>query len=262
MSTLLSSLEFLQAHWAAIVAAIVLVVKGLQGLVAILLLIWPQSSALAEVEAALAAAIVHIPTQQMRARFRRPTPPPSNDGKPETMVPGKETTQTAIKPDQTPRAKRLALPALALAVLAVAAPARAQYISAGASLPMLEFQPGQTHPVQFAPGIGAMGAVGFFPIALLGEQWDLLDFSAQVFGSAPGALQVAALVGTLNNILAIGAAVPLYDANGNGAFQGALHVYPVLSLNIPIATGPYSPPTGIEQGALGLRRGGTVYLPL
>jgi hypothetical protein len=139
-------------------------------------------------------------------------------------------------------------------------PAFAQVLSAGASLPMIEVQSDKLHPVQFAPGLGVEGAVGFFQTEFLGKQWDLLDLSAQLFGDAPGSFQAAALVGTLNNMIAIGVGIPLFSSDGSGAFQGAFHAYPVLSLSIPIALGPYSPPTGVDQGALGLPRGGTLYL--
>lgn len=152
---------------------------------------------------------------------------------------------------------------LALLALIVAGSARAQVtpiFSAGASLPMLEFAADKTHPVQFAPGLGVEGAVGLFQFAALGHSWDALDLSAQAFGNAPGAFQVAALIGTLNNLIAIGAAVPLFASDGSGALQGAFHVYPVLSLNIPIAFGPFSPPTGIETGPNALPRGGTLFL--
>jgi hypothetical protein len=156
------------------------------------------------------------------------------------------------------------------AILAVAAlvsvAAQAQVVSSGPSLPMLEFT-GATHPVQFAPGLGYELSLGLLQFGLLGQQWDALDLSVQVFGSAlqspngdpAGSLQVAACVGTLNNLIAVGAAVPLYGGPSGGAFQGAAHVYPVLSLSIPIAWGPYSPPVGVTEGPAGLPRGGTLY---
>lgn len=146
--------------------------------------------------------------------------------------------------------------------------ARAQVsVSSGPSLPMLEFT-GGTHPVSFAPGIGYELSFGFAQFAWLTQQWDALDLSVQLFGNAlasqngdpAGSLQVAACVGTLNNVLAIGAAVPLYGGPGGGAFQGSTHVYPVLSINIPVEWAPYSPPVGIQEGPGGLPRGGTLYL--
>ena len=139
-------------------------------------------------------------------------------------------------------------------------------LSSGPSIPMLEFT-GSAHPVSFAPGLGYELSLGFFQFAAMGQQWDALNLSAQLFGNAldapngdpAGSLQVAACVGTLNNLIAIGVAVPLYGGPGGGAFQGEGHVYPVLSLSIPIAFGPFSPPVGVVEGAAGLPRGGTIY---
>lgn len=146
-----------------------------------------------------------------------------------------------------------------LLLLLLARPAHAQIFSAGASLPMLEVQSDKLHPVVFAPGLGVDAAVGLFQFEALGKGWDALDLSVQLFGNAPGALQAALIVGTLNNLIGIGVAVPLLVTDGSGALQGSFTVYPVLSLSIPIAFGPFSPPTGIDQGARGLVRGGTVY---
>jgi hypothetical protein len=139
--------------------------------------------------------------------------------------------------------------------------AKAQYLSVGASLPMMEFQPNNVHPVQFAPGLGVEASLGFYQRAFFGAQWDLLDLSATLFGNAPGALQAALSVGTFNDLIFIGAAVPLYTADSTqpGAFQGGFHVYPILGGSIPIEIGPYTPPSGAPKGAQDLVRGGTAY---
>jgi hypothetical protein len=155
-----------------------------------------------------------------------------------------------------------------LAFLLLASSAQAQVVSSGASLPMLEFQSGNQHPVSFAPGAGYMLSVGFFQEALFGLQWDLLNISAAGFGTAlstpngapAGQLQAALEVGTLNNLFAVGAAVPLYGPDGVGVFQGSFKVYPLLTINIPISWSALSPPVGISSGAQGLPRGGTLYL--
>ena len=156
---------------------------------------------------------------------------------------------------------------LLLLVLAATGPARADVvISHGPSIPMLEFT-GATHPVQFAPGFGYQLSLGLFQFALLNQQWDALNFSAIGFGNvvdAPngdpsGSCQAALAIGTFNNIVAIGAAVPLFGAS-SGVFQGQFHVYPMLSINIPLSFTPLTPPVGYTPGPRGLPRGGTIYL--
>jgi hypothetical protein len=151
--------------------------------------------------------------------------------------------------------------AIAIALL-VAGSASAQTFSAGLSVPLLEIQPGNTHPVEFAPGAGAQANLGLFPETIAGEEADMLVFGAALFASAPGALQVAALVGTFNNIVCIGLAVPLYASDGSGVTQGSFHVYPVLGGQIPFDLG--SAPEPSVAGAAGgkPRRFGTIYLNL
>ena len=141
--------------------------------------------------------------------------------------------------------------------------------AAGPSLPLFVDYPSQTHPVQIAQGAGVEGSVGLFQVALGGKQWDLLDLSAQVWGTVDsssgtpsGSLSIAPMIGTFNNLVAVGIAVPVLNAN-NGPSLGSGHpiVGFALSLNIPISFGPYSPPVGVSQGAQGYERGGTIYLP-
>ena len=146
----------------------------------------------------------------------------------------------------------------ALALLA--SMATTQVFSAGASLPMIEVQADKLHPLQFAPGLGIEGAVGFFQFEAVGKSWDALDLSVQLFGAAPGTFQVAGLVGTLNNLIAIGVAFPLLASDGSGALQGQGHAYPVLSLSIPISFGQ-APSVPGAPGVEGLQRGGTLFLP-
>ena len=261
MSVLSAAVAFILANKVAILVACALGVKFFQAVVALLLLKWPQSPFLLDAEAFLAALIVHLPTAATRERFRRrPLPPTKPGGLPDLS----ERSDTPTASTSTPALKLLvfALAIGAAAGLVVAGRAQAQVLSVGASLPMLEFQPNQVHPVAFAPGLGVEASLGFLQRAFFGEQWDLLDVTAQLFGSAPGALQVALGVGTFNDIIFLGAAVPLFSAAGGGAFQGSLSVYPILGGSIPFELGPYSPPEGTESGALGLRRGATVYLPL
>ena len=232
MTKLLTIVAFFQLHWLAILGGAALVLKGLQGLVAVALAAWPNSKLLTEIKAALDTMANNLPTQDNRS------------------------------------AVRAKLPAVLAALLLFSVPAKAQVWSAGLSLPMLEFQGGATHPVEFAPGAGAMVSVGFLQRALFGQQWDLLDVSATAFGTAlstpggttAGQLQLGLEIGTFNNILAIGVATPLYGPDGIGVFQGSFKAFPLLTINLPIALAPYSPPTGIYQGASGLPRGGTLYV--
>lgn len=137
----------------------------------------------------------------------------------------------------------------------------AQTFSAGLSVPLLEFQPGATHPVQFAPGVGVEASLGLFPETIVGMEADLLDISGVLFASAPGSMQAAITVGTMNDLICVGAAVPLYTNTGGGAFQGQGHVFPVLGGNVPFDLGKAPAPdaTGASAGAKP-RRFGTLYL--
>lgn len=233
--TLAALWTWIPAHWAQIGIAVVAALKAAQLIVGALLVFWPGSAGLKKIKAGLDELAVSLP---------------------KSWLPSSGAAPAVVK-------------VLFLGALLAAVPAHAQVVSSGPSLPMLEFQPGATHPVAFAPGIGYDLSVGFFQRSLLGKQFDLLDLSVQGFGSATqapngdpaGSFQVAALVGTLNNVIALGVAVPLFGGPQGGAFQGSWHAYPVLSLTLPIAFGPYSPPTGIAEGAAGLPRGATIYLP-
>ena len=121
--------------------------------------------------------------------------------------------------------------------------AHAQVFTAGLSVPLLEFQPGNTHPVAFAPGAGLAAGVGFFPAVILGDTAEMLDISADLFANAPGSLQVAVTLGTFNNLICAGVAVPLYSSLGGGAAQGSFNVYPVIGGTVPIDLG--SPPASV-----------------
>ena len=150
-------------------------------------------------------------------------------------------------------------------LLFLAKPAHAQSFSAGLSVPLLEFPIGQTHPIAFAPGLGLEASVGFFQTTLLGESADMLVVSGLLFANAPGAMQVAATLGTFNNLICVGVAVPLYGVGGLGALQGSFNAFPVLGGNIPFDLGA-APGTGSGTATLGAakaaRKFGTVYLGL
>ena len=149
--------------------------------------------------------------------------------------------------------KKLNLPGAVVVLFAcfLASSAHAQTFSAGLSVPLLEIQPGNTHPVAFAPGAGVQANLNLFPATVGGMETDLLDISAILFANAPGAMQAALTVGTLGGLICVGVAVPLYAADGSGAFQGQAHAYPVLGGSIPFDLG--SAPT---PGATGAPTGG------
>jgi hypothetical protein len=210
----------------------------------------------------------------LKLPFTRSTNPRKPD-KPSTAVVGNGGAVAGVKLEKpsaeiaTPNPSHKAVRVLiTLASVFIAETASAQVLSTGATLPMLEFQSDNTHPVQFAPGAGAMLSLGLLQTGLGGQQWDLLDFSVSLFGTAlatptgapAGQLQFGLEVGTLNNIIAVGAATPLYGPDGIGVFQGSFKVYPLLTLNLPVSLAPYSPPVGIAEGPAGLPRGGTLYL--
>ena len=145
-------------------------------------------------------------------------------------------------------------------IAALAALALGQTFSAGLSVPLLEFQPGNNQPVKFAPGVGVEAGVGFFPTTIAGAQADLLNLSGVLFASAPGSIQAGATVGTFNNVVCIGAAIPLSANDGSGAFQGAFHVYPLLGGSVGFDLGSAPPATVGDGPGVKQRRFGTIYL--
>jgi hypothetical protein len=146
--------------------------------------------------------------------------------------------------------------------LLVAGGARAQTFSAGLSVPLLEFTEKSAQPVQFAPGAGLEASLGFFEMTLVGESADLLDLSASLFATAPGSLQAALTVGTFNNLICAGAAVPLSVAGGGGAFQGSFNVYPIIGGSIPFELGSAAPALAAGTQGSKSRRFGTIYFNL
>lgn len=183
------------------------------------------------------------------------------------------TKSFAVRPagDKTPKPRGFVVwPFLVFAIWGWSGTARAQVISSGPSLAFMEIRPQQPHPVEVAAGAGYQLSVGFFQRSLLGEQYDLLDIGATVYGSAistpagvsAGSLSAAAFVGTLNELLAIGVGIDLLGPGGGLLVApGSVQPYLCVMLNLQrFAMGPYSPPTGVEPGALGLRRGLTTYL--
>ena len=143
-------------------------------------------------------------------------------------------------------------------------------ISSGPSVQLVEISPSNPHPVQIAAGAGYSVSLGEAQIAIAGKQWDLLDVSLQAIGAvvAPqglpaGAIQIAPMIGTLNDTIAVGPIFTPYTAAGAGGFLqgGRPGTAWGVHLTFPIGLGPYAPPTGIEEGPAGLPRGGTLYLP-
>lgn len=134
--------------------------------------------------------------------------------------------------------------------------------SAGPSIPLTVLTPGQPTPVQLVPGAGIEFAAGFAPVAIAGTQFDLLTGSVQAYGllaaqsgSTIGGVAVAPMVGTLNNLIAAGPFIPLYQTDGTGCATKNCEVGVALAVSFPfdIAT---TPPVGTAQGVRALKRGG------
>lgn len=161
--------------------------------------------------------------------------------------------------------------ALTLCIPGLARGQAAPIVSTGPSLSLLEIRTGYTHPVQVAPGLGYQLNLGWLQREFLGESWDLVDLSFDLYGnvvSNPGgaqatALSASVLVCTLNAVFCLGVGTDLLGANGGaltGGWQAKNNLYPVLSFSIPVEWAPTSPPIGVEEGARGLRRGATIDL--
>lgn len=166
----------------------------------------------------------------------------------------------------SPRAlKAFVLPLLAMAFLVTAAPAHAQVlVSSGPTLPLMEVRPGNAHPVSLAAGAGYQlnFTLPALQVAIGGKAWDLLNLQAMAFGSAVsstsgatfGALSAAVGLCTLSSLLCLGGGHDLITAGGLKSDWFA-----VFALSINFGTAPSSPPAGVEKGPAGLPRANTVY---
>jgi hypothetical protein len=113
---------------------------------------------------------------------------------------------------------------LTIMLVVLGASAEAQVFSQGPSIALMEVRPGYDHPVQVAAGVGYQLSLGFFQSTNLirGAEVDLLDVGFSLYGSATstpagaisGNLGFALLVGTLNEVVAIGVGEDMLSSNG------------------------------------------------
>ena len=168
-----------------------------------------------------------------------------------------------------PAAKAGLILVLALGLL-VSSPARAQVTYAvGPTIPILTLEPGQTHPVQVAPGVGLQLDLSLQQLtkAIGGKSWDLASLDGMVFGSIinsggpqqMGALSAALAVCTMSSLVCIGAGKHIVESQG-GILAGKDGWFGVLAFTFAIALAPEAPPVGITKGAVGLPRAATLYL--
>ena len=192
-----------------------------------------------------------------------PTPAPTSVPAPAAPAPASPASVTVNV------AKVLALVALGLGLL-VSSPARAQVTYAvGPTIPILTLEPGQTHPVQVAPGVGLQLDLSLQQLtkAIGGKSWDLASLDGMVFGSIinsggpqqMGALSAALAVCTMSSLVCIGAGKHIVESQG-GILAGKDGWFGVLAFTFAIALAPEAPPVGITKGAVGLPRAATLYL--
>jgi hypothetical protein len=116
--------------------------------------------------------------------------------------------------------------AVMLAVIAaalLAAPAQAEGLTVGPSLPMLAVTPGDTHPVSLAPGAGISVGGDLFPTTLVGRPVHWLTLGGDLFGSilassAAYNLSVAVHAAVLE-LFTVGVGLKLLDSGGHGALE-------------------------------------------
>lgn len=161
--------------------------------------------------------------------------------------------------------------ALLLLLVGVALPgtARASGLdwSTGPTLPFLEYDFGNPHPVQVAPGAGVQLSVTHDALkrAFLGKSWDLLDLQLSAFGSVVSA-QSGQQFGAFSGAVGVGLFSSLVSINGGkhllGADQSFTHGgwFMGLALNLNVALSLSAPPAGVENGPAGMPRGNTLYL--
>jgi hypothetical protein len=141
--------------------------------------------------------------------------------------------------------------------------------SVGPSIPFLEWDVGNAHPISVAPGVGVQLSLSLeqLQLAIGGKAWDMLSLDLMVFGSLitnqdgqqMGALSAAAALCTMSSLVCIGGGKHIIETQG-GILPGQEGWFMLLSFSFNIALAPQSPPLGIAQGAAGLERANTIYL--
>lgn len=215
---------------AGVVAAASLFVKALELLVASLVSLFPQ---LQEVDGKLQGAAAFL----------------------DRLSKWRPLNVLAVNPK---RLQAVALPFL-LAGMLLASSARAADISSGPTLPLIQVRLGDS-PTQkagtsvLAAGAGYMVSAGFFPRALLGKEFNLLQLSLAGFASgspAGGQASIAALVCTLNQLGCLGVGVDALtfgQAAPTGLLAGKLtgaNLFLLLSVGFEIGIGPAVPGDGL-----------------
>lgn len=98
--------------------------------------------------------------------------------------------------------------------------------SHGPSLPLIEINPRNPHPIEVAPGAGYSAGACFGQLEIGSVQTSLLCASGQAFlsvispaGEPEGAVKIALMLGTLGNLIALGPLLTPWTASGGGFLQ-------------------------------------------
>lgn len=137
-------------------------------------------------------------------------------------------------------------------------------VSSGPTVPLMEFRPGNPHPVNLAAGAGYQLSLTLPQLqrAIGGRAWDIVDLQLMAFGSAVSnasgnsfsAASVAAGFSFLSSLLFLGIGHDVITGPGltNGWFG-------LFALSVNFDSAPQSPPAGTSHATLGMTRGNTLY---
>jgi hypothetical protein len=187
-----------------------------------------------------------------------------------TVDPAPAAIEAQKPPSASPGAAAALLILAGALLLAAPAPARAQVTySVGPTLPLLQWSPGEPHPVQIAPGAGVQLSLTDARLqrVLAGRTWDLLDLNLMAFGSLVrsdsgqqfGQLSAALGVCTLSSALCLGAGHPLVTSEGAPG-GGKWFVLMAFSFNIGLSAPARALAVAHEGAPAALPRGNTFYL--
>lgn len=285
----------LVALWLAFVGALSAVVKAAQGLVDFFRSAFPGISKADTAFGKLLNGIeflTHIPLLNRLALA--PSLPhafaTANWGKPRAAA---VAAAHDLDPEKTkgfvPLWTMLVLWALTALVMVFAAPAKAQVVSMGPTIPITQVRLADplTGKAQFgalAAGAGYQLSFNFFDRSLGGTTYSLMTIQGSAFGtigSESGAAldraSVALSIGTLNGLVSLGFGIDAIQyfagqsaiSGKTGDLTGFLagkvqrdNLFALLSVGFNFEIGPYVPPSGVPEAgqAAGLRRANTVYL--
>jgi hypothetical protein len=180
-------------------------------------------------------------------------------------------SQEVVPPTDPPAAVQPAAPAVTPTPAPVVGCSGIQCLnySVGPTIPFLEWDVGNVHPISVAPGAGVQLSLGLdqLQLAIGGKAWDMMSLDFMVFGSLVtnkdgqqmGALSGAAALCTMSSLVCIGGGKHIIETQG-GILKGGDGWFMLMSFSFNIALAPKSPPLGIAQGAAGLQRANTIYL--